>query len=62
MDDVVKRALEFFEKKLVKGGGRYMKVLEEVYKKLPPEFQKEVEDFALFLLEKKLRIRKKKNF
>jgi len=33
-------------------GGKTMKTLEEVIKELPPELQKEVGDFAQFLLEK----------
>jgi len=36
--------------------------LEIIIKQLPPELQKEVEDFALFLLEKRANKRKKKSF
>lgn len=36
--------------------------LENLIKKLPPELQKEVEDFALFLLEKKVKEKKKEKF
>lgn len=39
-----------------------MKMLEEIYKKLPPELQREVEEFALFLLEKKAKGRKEERF
>ena len=33
--------------------------LKMIIKQLPPELQKEVEDFALFLLEKKIQKKKK---
>ena len=36
--------------------------LKMIIKQLPPELQKEVEDFALFLLEKKAKKRKKKKY
>ena len=36
--------------------------LEIIIKQLPPELQKEVEDFALFLLEKKLTKERRKIF
>ena len=36
--------------------------LQIIIKQLPPELQKEVEDFALFLLEKKANKRKKESF
>ncbi len=36
--------------------------LERIIKQLPPELQKEVEDFALFLLEKKTRRNEKEKF
>ncbi len=36
--------------------------LGNIIKKLPPELQREVEDFVLFLLEKKVKIKKKRKF
>jgi len=36
--------------------------LEMIIRQLPPELQKEVEDFVLFLLEKKANKRKKESF
>ena len=37
-----------------------MKTAEELFKELPPEFQREVYDFAKFLLESKSRPKQKK--
>jgi len=40
-----------------------MKTIEEIIKELPPEAQKEVRDFAVFLLEKRIkRPRRKPKF
>jgi hypothetical protein len=37
-----------------------MESIEELMEKLPPDLQKEVKDFALFLVEKKAKPRRKK--